>query len=51
MNFKRALPVGTYLVRIYNNEMIIPLYQYANINNAYINVYNEYRFVFKIYSN
>ena len=33
-----ALDAGTYLVRVYNYGTIIPLYQYSNINNAYIKV-------------
>ena len=36
--FLRALPAGAYLVRVYVNGNVIPLYQYLNINNAYIQV-------------
>ena len=36
--FLRALPAGAYLVRVYVNGNIIPLYQYLNIKNAYIQV-------------
>ena len=36
--YSSGLVAGTYLVRVYNYETIIPLYQYSNINSAYIKV-------------
>lgn len=36
------MPAGKYLIRVYVNDLIIPLYQYYNVESAYVYINEEY---------